>query len=141
MRSARRAVIPLQQCPPPADFSPTRLEDEERDRRRDEKEKDKDREAEEALAAGVQLKGKKGQETVAVPKKAAKVEPSTAPAVEGGPFECDAEVVAVVVSACEGSEAGDVGGSPWGPLQGSVVGVPPVGRGLCANGRIGGVSI
>jgi len=78
-----------------------RLEEEERDRKRGEK----DREDEEALAGGLQLKGKKNAPEQAAPKRAgSKEQPKEPAAADGGPFECDVEVVAVVRSAVEGSE-------------------------------------
>lgn len=79
-----------------------RLEEEERDRKREEG-GGQDKQDEEALAEGVQLKVKKGAPEAAAPKKAA-AKPAAAFAVEAGTFECDAEVVAVVRSAVEGSE-------------------------------------
>eukprot|EP00440_Ansanella_granifera_P043221 gb/GFBE01046855.1/.p1 GENE.gb/GFBE01046855.1/~~gb/GFBE01046855.1/.p1 ORF type:complete len:1484 (+),score=454.50 gb/GFBE01046855.1/:1-4452(+) len=69
------------------------LEEAERDKKREEREKE-----EEAVAAGK----KKGPEPVAKKAAAKKDEPAASP--EGGPFECDSEVVAVVTSAVEGSE-------------------------------------
>ncbi|CAE7713645.1 YEF3 [Symbiodinium sp. KB8] len=77
-----------------------KLEEEERDKRRAEREKDD----EEALAAG--LGKKKGPSEPAPKKQAAAASSSTeeATAASSGPFEGDAEVVAVVKSAVEGSD-------------------------------------